>query len=66
MTVRLSEDDGGTWAASYLVHPGPSAYSCLASLPDGSIGLLFEKGDRHPYETITFVRLTTQPVNGGS
>ena len=41
MTVRLSEDDGGTWAASYLVHPGPSAYSCLAC-PDGRSACLRE------------------------
>jgi sialidase-1 len=54
MTVRLSEDDGRTWAASRLVHAGPSAYSSLAVLPDRTIGLLYERGDERPYERITF------------
>ena len=58
LTVRLSEDDGATWPVSRVVHEGPAAYSSLASLPDGSIGLLFERGERSPYERITFARLT--------
>lgn len=56
MTVRLSLDDGKTWPHSRVVHPGPSAYSCPVGLPDGSIGLLYECGEEHPYETITFAR----------
>jgi sialidase-1 len=58
LTVRLSEDDGETWPIARVVHEGPAAYSSLAALPDGSIGLLFERGDRSPYERITFARLT--------
>ena len=60
LTVRVSEDDGATWPIARVVHEGPAAYSSLASLPDGSIGLLFERGDRSPYERITFARLTRQ------
>jgi sialidase-1 len=52
MTVRLSNDDGRTWPVSRLINPGPSAYSCLAVLPDGMIGLLYECGEAHPYERI--------------
>ena len=33
MTVRLSYDEGKTWAASKQIYPGPSAYSCLVVLP---------------------------------
>jgi sialidase-1 len=58
MTVRISEDDGSTWPIARVVHEGPAAYSSLTALPDGSIGLLFERGDRSPYERITFARLT--------
>jgi sialidase-1 len=56
LTVRLSKDDGATWRASRLFDEGPSAYSSLAKLPDGTIGLLYERGDGSPYERITFAR----------
>lgn len=56
MTVRLSYDEGKTWPVAKVVHAGPTAYSCLTALPDGTVGLLYERGNRGPYETITFVR----------
>jgi sialidase-1 len=42
---------------SRVVHQGPAAYSSLAALADGSIAVLFERGDRSPYERITLARL---------
>jgi sialidase-1 len=54
MTVRISPDDGRTWTVSKVVHEGPSAYSSLAALRGGTVGLLYERGDRGPYERITF------------
>ena len=60
LTVRVSEDGGTTWPVARVVHDGPAAYSSLAALADGAIGLLFERGDRSPYERITFARLTRQ------
>ena len=65
MTVRMSEDEGATWPVSRVVHEGPAAYSSLVVLPDRSIGLLFERGDRSPYEKITFVRLTLDWLTEG-
>lgn len=56
MTVRLSEDDGATWPWSKLLWEGPCAYSCLAVMPDGNVGCLYERGERHPYETLTLAR----------
>ncbi len=56
LTVRLSKNDGASWSASRLLYEGPSAYSSLTKLPDGTIGLLYERGDRSPYEQITFAR----------
>lgn len=56
LTVRLSEDDGKTWQYSRVVHEGPSAYSSLAATRGGAVGLLYEKGEREPYETLTFAR----------
>ena len=55
--VRLSRDDGQTWPVSRVLYPGGFAYSCLASLADGSIGCLFE---RDGYKTITFARFTVE------
>lgn len=42
-TIRLSRDEGQTWPISRVLYPGSFAYSCLASLPDGSVGCLFER-----------------------
>jgi sialidase-1 len=53
---RSSDDDGRTWPASRTLHAGPAAYSCLTELADGAIGCLYERGRRHPYETITFAK----------
>jgi hypothetical protein len=66
MTVRLSDDDGRTWPAAKLLHAGPSAYSCLTILPDMHIGCLYERGEDHPYETITFVRFSLQWLAGAT
>jgi sialidase-1 len=54
LTVRMSEDEGRTWPVAKLLYAGPSAYSCLAVLPDGSIGCLYEAGQKHPYEKLVF------------
>ena len=56
MTVHLSHDDGTTWPHAKVLHAGPSAYSCLAVLADGSIGCLYERGQKDRYEQITFAR----------
>ncbi len=58
MTVKVSLDEGDTWTIAKTIHPGPSAYSCLVRLPDGTIGLLFEGGIDGPYEYIYFTRFT--------
>jgi sialidase-1 len=60
MTVRLSDDDGQTWSAGRTLHEGPSAYSCLAVLPNSDVGCLYEKGETHPYESIVLARF---PIN---
>ena len=59
MTLRASYDDGRTWPYSTVVYKGPSAYCDLAVLPDGNVGLLFEKDG---YQTIEFVTIPTPPV----
>ncbi len=66
MTARLSTDEGKTWAASRLLHAGPSAYSDLCVLPDGSICCLYERGEKHPYERLTLARFALDWLAGGT
>lgn len=54
LTVRASFDDGRTWPVSRLITAQPAAYSCLAALPDGRIGLLYETGAKNPYAELRF------------
>jgi sialidase-1 len=65
MTVRLSYDEGASWPVTRVVHDGPAAYSSLVVLPDHSIGVLFERGTRSPYEKITFARFTLEWLTTG-
>lgn len=65
MTVRLSRDDGKTWPHAAVLHAGPAAYSCLTVLPDGSVGCLYERGEKNPYETITFARFDRAWLTAG-
>ena len=66
MTVRLSYDEGKTWLAGKLIHPGPSAYSCLAVLPDTSVVCLYEGGRRHRREGLTLARFTLEWLTDGA
>jgi hypothetical protein len=38
--VRLSRDDGKTWLAGRTIQLGPAAYSSVAFLKDGTLGVL--------------------------
>jgi len=44
LTVQLSLDHGYTWPVKRLLQPGPSAYSDLAVLPDGTVLCFYESG----------------------
>lgn len=56
MTVRISYNNGDMWEKSLLIYNGPSAYSNLGVLSDGSICLLFEQGKYDYRDSITFVK----------
>lgn len=45
LKIRLSYDEGRTWPVSKLVAPGSAAYSCMARLPDGRLGVIFERNN---------------------
>ncbi|NEU08377.1 exo-alpha-sialidase [Flavihumibacter sp. R14] len=54
LTLRMSYDDGQTWAVSKQIYPGPSAYSDITIYKRKSIGILYESGVKMPYEGIAF------------
>ena len=60
-TIRLSRDEGKTWSVSRVLYPGSFGYSCLASLPDGSVACLFE---RDGASKISIARFTINWVTG--
>lgn len=45
LSVKLSYDEGKTWAVNKVLEPGYSAYSDSTVLPDGTILVLYERGD---------------------
>lgn len=45
LSIKLSRDDGGTWPVSRTLDAGPSGYSDLAVLPDGTVLCLYEAGE---------------------
>jgi sialidase-1 len=65
VTIRLSRDNGNSWPIAKTLRHGPSAYSDLAVLPDGTILCFFEAGTTAPrikrkrdwaYATLTMAR----------
>ena len=66
MTVRLSYDGGKTWPVARVVYEGPSAYSSLAVLKDGTIGLLYERGATNAYEELEFARFNLNWLTHGT
>lgn len=65
LTVRLSYDEGKSWPYARVLHPQAAAYSCLARLPQGRIGCLYECGQTNAYETITFASFSLDWLTRG-
>lgn len=59
--LSLSTDNGATWPAKLVLCPGSSAYSTAARLPDGNIGVLYE---RQGYRQIVFVSVPPGQLTG--
>jgi sialidase-1 len=58
--LSLSPNNGATWPAKLVLCPGSSAYSTAARLPDGNIGVLYE---RQGYREIVFVSVPAQQLS---
>jgi sialidase-1 len=61
-TVRLSYDEGKTWPVSKVIHKDYFGYSCLAAVPNGMIGCLFENVN---CSKITFTRFSLKWLSDG-
>ena len=66
MTVRLSYDGAKTWPVTGQIFPGPSAYSCLSVMRDGTIGCFYECGKENAYETIALARFNLEWLTDGA
>jgi len=77
LAVKLSHDDGRSWVATRTLEPGPSAYSDLAALPDGTLLCFYESGrlgatrpnstrTDWPYARITLARFNLEWLTDGS
>lgn len=62
MTMRASYDEGQTWPVIRTLYAGPSAYSSMTLLPNGTINCLYEAGIKNPYETIVFEKLKAKEL----
>jgi len=65
MTVKLSYDEARSWPVAKLVNEGNSGYSDLAVLPDMTIALLYERGEKKYWEKISFARFTLHWLTDG-
>lgn len=66
LTVRISYDECQTWQTGKVLQEGPAAYCDLCVAPDGSILCLYERGEQHPYETLTLARFSLQWLTDGT
>ena len=58
ISISYSRDQGSTWSQPKLLDSRPSAYSCMALLPDGTVGILYEVGDQHSTQTLTYANFS--------
>lgn len=59
LVLRVSNNEGKSWQKELVIYKGSAAYSCLAQLTNGNIGLLYEADD---YKRIVFVEIPYQEL----
>lgn len=57
LVIRASYDEGANWLNEWLLYDGYSGYSDITTMPDGSIGVLFETAEAR---TVSFVKLNRE------
>jgi sialidase-1 len=61
-TIRLSYDEGKTWPVAKMLFKDTFAYSCLTTMPDGTICCLFDDAD---WTKTTFARFSLEWLTDG-
>ncbi len=54
LVIKYSPDAGASWTRRCVVYPGSAGYSVLSRLPDGDLGVLYE---REGYTQLAFQRI---------
>lgn len=54
LILKTSDDDCENWTVPRLIYEGHSAYSTMTELPDGTLGIIFEKDG---YRRLSFLRV---------
>ena len=62
LTVKISYDEGKSWAEEKTIYSQSAAYSSLSKLPNGEIGLFFEANN---YEDNFFVSVSLEWLTDG-
>jgi len=62
VTLRLSYDEGSTWAKSMVLYAGPSAYSDLTRLSNENIGCLYEAGYLNQNQCVVFQEVSLKDL----
>jgi len=65
--VRLSYDDGKNWPVDKVIHREGFGYSSMVRLPDGNIGMIFERDriQRSIWTAVTFVKFSMEWLTDG-
>ncbi len=66
MTVRVSLDEGETWAHNRELHAGWSAYSSTVITEDFLVGCMYEWGTASRYEAFVFERMSLDWLSNGA
>ena len=61
--LYASNDEGKMWPFRKIIESEYFAYSCLANLPDGNIGILYETGKNKLYESINFLKIRVDEIH---
>jgi len=68
VSIFISYDEGKTWSEGKVIDANPSAYSSLTICADGSIGMLYEYGDKETRKLdqgMRFVKFTLEELTDG-
>jgi len=60
LVVRISYDEGQTWVNERTLYGGFAAYSDATILPDGTAGIIWERGVTDGYQSVTFTRFNLE------